>query len=100
MPAVFIERRLSPRSGLSLFTRIRPVDSAFPAEYCMSFNVSHTGAYFKTPSSHYVLGMEVYVTNDFVVGGPNHEEILGAVVRIDTLEDGGFGVAIHFLPAI
>jgi len=43
--------------------------------------------------------MEVYVTSDFVVGGPNREESMGAVVRIDKLEE-GFGVAIHFLPAI
>ena len=42
--------------------------------------------------------MEVYVTSDFVVDGPNPEEIMGAVVRIDKLEDSGFGVAVHFLP--
>ena len=45
------------------------------------------------------MGMEVYVTRDFVVAGPNRAEIMGAVVRIDKLED-GFGIAIHFLPAI
>jgi hypothetical protein len=44
--------------------------------------------------------MEVYVTSDFVVAGPNRAEIMGAVVRIDKLEDSGFSVAIHFLPAI
>ena len=47
MATEFVERRLSHRTGLSLPTRIRPVDSAFPAEYCTSFNVSHTDAYFK-----------------------------------------------------
>ena len=99
MPTEFIERRRSPRAALSLLTRIRPVDSALPPEYCTSVNVSHTGVYFKTSSGHYLLGMEVYVTSDFVVGGPNRAEIMGAVVRIDKLED-GFGVAVHFLPAI
>src|ERR1700730_18064568 len=99
MAAVFIERRLSPWSGLSLLTRIRPVDSALPPEYCNSVNVSHTGIYFKTSSGHYLLGMEVYVTRDFVVAGPNRAEIMGAIVRIDKLEDSGFGVAIHFVPA-
>jgi hypothetical protein len=98
MATEFVERRLSHRTGLSLPTRIRPVDSAFPAEYCTSFNVSHTGVYFKTSSAHYLLGIEVYVTGDFVVGGPNLREIMGAVVRIDELED-GFGVAIYFLPS-
>jgi hypothetical protein len=43
--------------------------------------------------------MEVYVTSDFVVGGPNREESMGAVVRIDKVKD-GFGVAIRFLPAV
>jgi hypothetical protein len=92
MPAVFIERRLYPRSGLSL------VDSALPPEYCNSVNVSHTGVYFKTSSGHYLLGMEVYVTRDFVVAGPNRAEIMGAIVRIDKLEDNGFGVG-NSLPA-
>jgi hypothetical protein len=96
----FIERRLSPRTGLSLITRIRPVDPALLAEYCNSFNVSHSGMYFKTSSAHYLLGIEVHVTSDFFVAGPNRAEIMGAVVRIDRLEDSGFGVAIHFLPAI
>ena len=99
MATEFIERRLSPRTGLSLLTRIRPVDSAFPAEYCISINVSHSGVYFKTSSAYFLLGMEVYVTSDFVVDGPNPEEIMGAVVRIDKLEGSDFGVAIHFLPA-
>jgi hypothetical protein len=99
MPNELLERRLSPRTGLSLLTRIRPVDSALPAEYCTSLNVSHSGVYFKTSSSHYLLGMEVLVTTDFVVGGPNREESMGTVVRIDEVED-GFGVAIRFLPAV
>jgi hypothetical protein len=100
MPTEFIERRMSPRTGLSLLTRIRPVDSAFPVEHCTSINVSHSGVYFKTSSAYYLLGMEVYVTSDFVLPGPNREEIMGAVVRIDKLEGSGFGVAIHLLPAI
>ena len=36
---------------------------------------------FKTSSTHYLLGMEVYV----VVGCRNRAEIMGAVVRIDKL---------------
>jgi hypothetical protein len=44
--------------------------------------------------------MEVCLTSDFVVDGPNSEEIMAIVVRIDKLEGSGFGVAIHFLPAI
>jgi hypothetical protein len=43
--------------------------------------------------------MTVSERSDFVVAGPNRAEIIGAVVRIDELED-GFGVAVHFLPAI
>jgi hypothetical protein len=100
MATEFMERRLSPRTGLSLLTRIRPVDSAFPAGYCTSINVSHSGVYFKTSSAYFLLGMEVYVTSDFVVDGPNPEEIMGAVLRIDKLEGSDLAAAIHFLPAI
>jgi hypothetical protein len=65
-----------------------------------SINVSNSGVYFKTSSAYFLVGMEVYVTSDFVVDGSNPEEIMGAGVRIDKLEGSDFGVAIHFLPAI
>jgi hypothetical protein len=100
MPNLFIERRKSPRTGLAQFMRVRPIDSDFPVEYCTSYNVSRSGVYLKTSAAHYVLGMTLYLTRDFVEADPNREEIMGAVVRVDKLEDGKFAVAVDFTSAV
>ena len=80
--------------------RIRPVDSDFPTEYCMSYNVSRAGVYLKTSATHYVLGMTLYLTRDFVQADTNREEIMGTVVRVDKLGDDNFGVAVDFTSAV
>ena len=80
--------------------RIRAADSDFPTEYCTSYNVSRSGVYLKTSATHYVLGTTLYLTRDFVEADTNREEITGAVVRVDKLEDGKFGVAIDFTSAV
>jgi hypothetical protein len=80
--------------------RIRPADSDFPTEYCTTFNVSRAGVYLKTSATHYVLGMTLHLTRDFVEADPNREEIMGTVVRVDKLEDGKFGVALDFTSAV
>ncbi len=80
--------------------RVRPVDSDFPVEYCTTFNISRAGVYVKTSATHYVLGMTLHLTRDFIEADPNREEIMGAVVRVDKLEDGKFGVAVDFTSAM
>jgi hypothetical protein len=100
MPNLFVERRRSPRTGVAQFMRVRPVNSDFPVEYCTTFNVSGTGVYLKTSAAHYFLGMTVGLTRDFVADDPSSEEIMSAVVRIDKLEDGRFGVAVDFTSAV
>jgi hypothetical protein len=99
MPAEAIERRQSPRTGLFQLMRIRFVDSGYPGELSTSFNVSRTGMYFGTSSTHYLVGTRLYVVRDFVVADPKREEIMAKVVRVDKLDDGRFGIAIQFLPA-
>jgi hypothetical protein len=44
--------------------------------------------------------MTVGSTRDFIADDPNSEEIMGAVVRVDKLENGKFGVAVHFTSAV
>jgi hypothetical protein len=81
--------------------RIRPVDSDFPVEYWTTFNVSRAGVQLKASATHYVLGMTLYLTRDFVEADPNREEkIMGAVVRVDKLDDGKFDVAVDFTSAV
>ena len=89
------ERRQAPRLELAQMVRIRPFDPDFPAEYCTTFNVSKNGLYFATSAGHYSLGMMVYVTADFQPGSPMDRSVTGAVVRIDELEAGKHGIAIH-----
>jgi hypothetical protein len=95
MHADFKERRRTPRIDLAQVVRIRPLDPGFPSEYCTTFNVSKEGLYFTTTAGHYALGMRVYVTRDFQPGSPMGHSVTGAVVRIDAIEGGKWGVAVH-----
>ena len=52
--------------------------------------------YFATSAAHYLLGINVYVTRDFLPGDPMNREEMGTVVRVEKLEDDRFGIAIHF----
>ena len=49
---------------------------------------------------HYVLGMALYLTRDFVETDTNREETMCAVIRVDKLEDGKVGVAVDFTSAV
>ena len=77
--------------------RIRPFDPQLPPEYCTTLNLSKDGLYFTTAAAHYTVGTNVYVTGDFQPRSPIHKAVAGAVVRVDQLEDGRFGVAIQIL---
>jgi hypothetical protein len=95
MANLFVERRRSPRTGVAQSMRVRPVNSDFPVEFCTTFNVSGTGVYLKTSAAHYFLGMTLGLTRDYVADDPKGDEIMCAVVRVDRLAGGNFGVAIH-----
>jgi hypothetical protein len=91
------ERRQYPRIDLSQAVRIRPFDPNLPPEYCTTLNASQDGLYFPTQAVHYALGMSVYVTTDFQPDSPLNTTFVGVVVRIDKLEPGTLGIAIHVL---
>lgn len=89
------ERRDAPRTKISGFVRIRPSDPRYPAEVGTTSNVSPNGLYFLTSAGHYLPGMEVHVIRNFQPGASTEAEEVGAIVRIDRLESGQSGVAIH-----
>jgi len=91
------ECRVTPRETLSEPVLVRPCDSSYPAEVCMTANVSRSGLYFVTATSHYFVGMNVVVTLNFGPNDPIHHEQIGDVVRIEELEDDKWGVAIRIL---
>jgi hypothetical protein len=91
------ESRLTPREALSEPVLVRPCDSIFPEEICVTANVSRSGLYFVTATAHYVVGMNVIVTLNFGPDDPIHREQIGDVVRVDRLDREKWGVAIRIL---
>jgi hypothetical protein len=91
------ECRLTPRETLSEPVRVRPCDLLFAEEICTTANVSRTGLYFVTSTSHYFVGMNVIVTLNFGPDDPIHRERIGDVVRVDDLDEGKRGIAIRIL---
>jgi hypothetical protein len=92
------ERRHTYRVNLAQVMRIRPFDPDLPPEYCTAANLSHDGLYFTTSAGHYAPGMRVYVTSDYQPGSPMDRSVIGVVVRVEKMEGGLWGVAIHILP--
>ncbi len=95
MPTESTERRREPRTKLSQVVRIRPFDSNLLPEDCTTLDVSHDGLYFATSKGHYARGVYVYVMSDFQLDDPMDQAVAGVVVRVETLEDDIWGVAIH-----
>jgi hypothetical protein len=94
MPTESAERRRHSRINLSQVVRIRPFDLTLPPEYCTTVNVSQGGLYLVTLAGHYTPGVNVYVTSDFQPGSPISHTVSGAVVRVEKVKDGKWGVAI------
>jgi hypothetical protein len=87
----------SPRAKLSQRVRVRPYDPHDPEEVCVRQNLSRTGFDFETSLRHYFSGMGVGVTRNFAPGDLMNREEGGEVVRVERLNNGKWGVAIHVL---
>ena len=96
------ERRRSRRIKIGQPLKIRPSDpkEAQFEETNVTANVSRDGIYFVSRMRSYREGMRLFV------GVPHHlpselqdREYLGQVVRVDTLLDDRFGIAVQFLSA-
>jgi hypothetical protein len=97
MPIATKEARQTPREHLSEPVRIRPCDPQYPEEVCTTSNLSRSGLYFTTSTTHYFVGMNVVLTLNFGPDDARHREQIGDVVRIDELDDGMRGIAIRIL---
>jgi hypothetical protein len=76
---------------------IRPINSQYSAETCMSLDLSQTGLYLESPSNHYYVGMELYLTRNQREGTPANPEEHGYVVRVEKKDKGGCRFAIHVI---
>jgi hypothetical protein len=97
MQAGSTDRRLWTRSKVSERIRIRPINPRHPEKICTAANQSKNGFYFMTSSGYFVVGMDVFVTRNFQPKSPVNHEDNGAVVRVESLGGGNFGVAIKIL---
>jgi hypothetical protein len=92
------EQRKSRRAKIAKPLRVRPSeprDDHFE-DVPISVNASKEGIYFHTRRSGYYKGMRVFVTFPFTSPhDPMNCEYVAEVVRVETLANGRFGVALH-----
>ncbi|HEY6127700.1 MAG TPA: hypothetical protein VIW23_05900 [Candidatus Acidoferrum sp.] len=91
------ELRRARRAKLARPMRVRPSeprDDHFE-DLPNSVNASKHGIYFVSKRSNYYKGMRVFVTFPYTSAhDPMTSEYLAEVVRIDTLPNGKFGIAV------
>jgi hypothetical protein len=100
MPHTTKAKQRPARAKMAQRVRVRPFDSHYPEEICITQNLSRTGFYFETSLGHYFTGMFVYVTRNFHPGDFMSCAETADVVRVERLKSGKWGVAIRVLPGI
>jgi hypothetical protein len=92
----FSELRRARRATLARPMRVRPSeprDDHFE-DLPNSVNASKHGIYFISRRSNYYKGMRVFITFPYNSHDPMSSEYLAEVVRIDTLANDKFGIAV------
>jgi hypothetical protein len=97
IPRVRAVIRSARRIRISQPIHIRPVNSQYAAETCTSLDLSQSGLYLESPSSHYYVGMEVFLTRNVPPGGPANLDEHGYVVRVEKMGNAGCRFAIHVI---
>jgi hypothetical protein len=97
IPRVRAVIRSARRIRISQPIHIRPVNSQFAAETCTSLDISRSGLYLESPSNHYYVGMEVYLTRNVPAGAPPNDDEHGYVVRVEKMGNAGCRFAIHVI---
>jgi PilZ domain len=95
---VYAVRRKSRRVKIAKPVRVRPSDpnDEHFEDLPVSVNASREGIYFSSRHARYYKGMRVFVT--FPYGSPHDPmncEYVAEVVRIEPLQNGKTGVAVH-----
>ena len=95
-----IDRRHVRRVKLHQPIKVRPAnlkDGEFE-DISQTENASKSGIYFLTLTSHYFVGMRVYVTLPYLPSeSAKRREYFGQVIRVDRTATEERGVAIQFL---
>ncbi len=93
------ERRRLARRPVFRPIRVRP---SFPGgqdfdEVMGTVNAHREGVYFVTELSVYKKGLRLFVSMPYSPHTPGENEYIGEVVRVETLPDDKFGVAVHLI---
>jgi hypothetical protein len=92
------DNRVSRRAKIARPVRVRPSeprDDHFE-DLPISVNASKSGIYFTSRLKSYYPGMRVFVTFPYLSPrDPMNCEYVAQVVRVETLENGKTGVAVH-----
>ncbi|MGB7727422.1 MAG: hypothetical protein WBL50_05285 [Candidatus Acidiferrum sp.] len=97
------EKRLSGRAKLSKMLRARPSEARDEhfADLPVSVNVSKKGIYFHTHRRDYYKGMRLFLTFPFTFANdPMNCEYLAEVVRVETLPNDRYGIAVHLIMTV
>ena len=91
------QKRRSRRVKMSRPVRVRPSeprDDHFE-DLITSINASKEGIYFHSRRAGYYKGMRVFVTFPYTSGhDPMNSDYVAEVVRVETLPNGKFGIAV------
>ena len=93
------ERRRLARRPVFRPIRVRP---SFPGdkdfdEVLGTVNAHREGIFFVTELNVYKKGLRLSVAMPYSPHTPGENEYIGEVVRVETLPDGKFGVAVHLI---
>jgi PilZ domain len=97
------EKRRSARAKIAKPVRVRPSeprDDHFE-DVPISVNASKTGIYFISRMKSYYPGMRVFITFPYSsLHDPMNCEYVGQVVRVEKLDSGKTGVAVHLTMSV
>ena len=99
----YAQKRRSRRAKMARPLRVRPSDPKDDhfEDLPVSVNASKEGIFFTTRRENYYKGMRVFVTFPFSSAhDPMNCEYVGEIVRVETLPNKKFGVAVHLLMTV
>jgi hypothetical protein len=93
------ERRTQERLKVTVPIHVRSIDPSEHAvlEAAITIDVNRHGLCFRTPRHQYRIGMALCVTFSYSLPLMVGKELVGTVVRVDTLPNGGRSVAVQFV---
>lgn len=96
------ERRRTDRVEVALPVHVCSRDAAGDQfeEVSSTLNACSDGLYFATQRQSYKVGMTLVVTFPYSAATERSVRFFGKVVRIDSLSDGRFGIAVELVTAV